>query len=65
MRMLSNIPKERLDRVPRTRKRSAWAFAVLYGLLIAASTDFLCSAASAQQAIVAAVADIGVRAIAA
>jgi uncharacterized protein (DUF305 family) len=50
MRMLSHIPKERLDRVPRTRKRSAWAFAVLYGLLIAASTDFLCSAASAQQA---------------
>jgi uncharacterized protein (DUF305 family) len=50
MRMLSNIPKERLDRVPRTRKRSAWAFAVLYGLLIAASTDFFCSAASVQQA---------------
>lgn len=47
--MLSNIPKERLDRVPRTQKRSAWVFAVLYGLLVAASTDFLCSDASAQQ----------------
>jgi uncharacterized protein (DUF305 family) len=49
MRIFSNIPKERLDRVPRAQKQSAWAFAVLCGLLVAASTDFLCSAASAQQ----------------
>jgi uncharacterized protein (DUF305 family) len=49
--MLSNVSKEPLDRVSRTRKRSAWAFEMLCGLLLVVSAPifFFCSAARAQQ----------------